>query len=82
MGEPPPVDPRYTVLDMPLYFGEVRLVDETLVRAAAAHGKWINVWTVDDPHEMRQLVAEGVGGIMTDRPDELRRILDGRPNRL
>ncbi|QRK04804.1 glycerophosphodiester phosphodiesterase [Archangium violaceum] len=79
-GEQPPEDPRYTVLDMPLYFGDVRLVDEALLRAADAHGKWINVWTVDDPQEMRQLVTEGVGGIMTDRPDLLRQVLDARQN--
>jgi glycerophosphoryl diester phosphodiesterase len=75
-GEPLPVDPRYTVIDMPVYFGEERLVNESFLRAAAAHGKWVNVWTVDDPDEMRRLVAEGVGGIMTDRPDLLRQILD------
>jgi glycerophosphoryl diester phosphodiesterase len=78
-GEPPPEDPRYTVLDMPLYFGEVRLIDEDFLRTTARHGKWVNVWTVDDPEEMRRLVSEGVGGIMTDRPDLLRQILDGTP---
>ncbi len=75
-GEAPPVDPRYTVIDMPLYFGEMRLVDEDFLRAAVRHGKWVNVWTVDDPDEMRRLVSLGVGGIMTDRPDLLRQILD------
>ncbi|WP_225412111.1 glycerophosphodiester phosphodiesterase [Stigmatella hybrida] len=75
-GETPPEDPRYTVLDMPLYFGEVRLVDAAFLRTTAAQGKWVNVWTVDDAGEMRRLVAEGVGGIMTDRPDTLRQILD------
>ncbi|MCY1076500.1 glycerophosphodiester phosphodiesterase [Archangium lansingense] len=75
-GEQPPEDPRYTVLDMPLYFGDVRLVDEALLRTVDAQGRWINVWTVDDPEEMRRLVAEGVGGIMTDRPDLLRQVLD------
>ncbi|EAU65084.1 glycerophosphodiester phosphodiesterase [Stigmatella aurantiaca DW4/3-1] len=75
-GEPPPEDSRYTVLDMPLYFGEVRLVDEAFLRTVASQGKWVNVWTVDDAQEMRRLVSEGVGGIMTDRPDTLRQILD------
>jgi glycerophosphoryl diester phosphodiesterase len=78
-GEAPPVDPRYTVLDMPLYFGEIRLVDEDFLRTTERHGKWVNVWTVDDPEEMRRLVSERVGGIMTDRPDLLRRILDQSP---
>jgi glycerophosphoryl diester phosphodiesterase len=81
-GEQPPEDPRYTVLDLPLYFGEVRLVDEALLRTVDTFGRWLNVWTVDDPEEMRRLVAEGVGGIMTDRPDLLRRVLDERPNPL
>jgi glycerophosphoryl diester phosphodiesterase len=78
-GEPPPEEPRYTVIDMPLYFGEVRLVDADFLQAAARHGKWVNVWTVDEPEEMRRLVSEGVGGIMTDRPDLLRQILDASP---
>jgi glycerophosphoryl diester phosphodiesterase len=75
-GEAPPEEARYTVLDMPLYFGDVRLVDDTLLRAAASHGKWINVWTVDDAEEMRRLLAEGIGGVMTDRPDLLRQVMD------
>ncbi|MCK8496325.1 MULTISPECIES: glycerophosphodiester phosphodiesterase [Myxococcus] len=75
-GEPPPEDPRYTVLDMPLYFGEVRLVDAQFLRECAERGKWVNVWTVDDAAEMTRLIEEGVGGIMTDRPDLLRQRMD------
>ncbi|MCP3097768.1 glycerophosphodiester phosphodiesterase [Myxococcus sp. K15C18031901] len=75
-GEPPPEDDRFQVLDMPLYFGEVRLVDADFLRACAARDKWVNVWTVDDPAEMDQLLAEGVGGVMTDRPDLLRQRMD------
>lgn len=75
-GGTPPEDSPYSVLDMPLYFGDVRLVDGALLGAAAAHGKWINVWTVDDADEMRRLLDEGIGGIMTDRPDLLRQVMD------
>ena len=76
-GEAPPLDERYTVLDMPLQFGDVRLIDAELVRVANQTGRWINVWTIDDPAEMRALIAERVGGIMTDRPDLLRAALNG-----
>jgi glycerophosphoryl diester phosphodiesterase len=70
-----PDDPRYQVLDMPLDYGDVRLIDRELLAAARQIGRWVNVWTVDDAPTMRALVALGVGGIMTDRPDLLRSIL-------
>lgn len=78
-GEPPPEEPRFLVLDMPLEFEGIRLIDEELLKAVRSAVKWVNVWTVDTGEEMRRLVAEGVGGIMTDRPDLLRRVLDGEP---
>ncbi len=77
-GEPPDDDPRYTVLDMPLRWEDVTLFDAELARVAKAYGKWINVWTVDDEADMRQAIADGVGGIMTDRPDLLRAVLNSR----
>jgi glycerophosphoryl diester phosphodiesterase len=75
MGVEPPPEERYLVLDMPLAHEGMVLVDAELVRRAAAHGRWVNVWTVDDPEDMRRLVAGGAGGIMTDRPDLLRAVL-------
>ncbi len=75
-GEAPQDDPRYTVLDMPLFWEGVQLFDAELARVAAAHSKWINVWTVNEEAQMRQAIADGVGGIMTDRPDVLRTVLD------
>jgi glycerophosphoryl diester phosphodiesterase len=35
----------------------------------------VHVWTVDDEAEMRELLALGVDGIVTDRPDLLARVL-------
>jgi glycerophosphoryl diester phosphodiesterase len=74
-GDAPEDDGRYTVLDMPLRYADVTLFDAALAQAAANHGKWVNVWTVDDPNDMRRVIAEGVGGVMTDRPDLLRACL-------
>lgn len=72
-------DAPYQVLDMPLYYEGVRLIDAAFVELAATLGRWVNVWTIDDPEEMRRLIQEGVGGIMTDRPDLLREALDQAP---
>lgn len=77
-GGEPPIDPRYTVLDMPTRYGDWELITPRLIDAARRHGRWINVWTIDDADEMTRLLDLGVGGIMTDRPDVLRAVLDAR----
>lgn len=74
-GAQPPDDPRFQVLDMPLDYGEVRLVDGPFLEATRRLGRWVNVWTIDDPATMRALTDIEVGGIMTDRPDLLRDVL-------
>lgn len=75
MGEAITDDDRYTVLDMPLYFEGMRLIDDSFLQLCGERGKFVNVWTIDDETEMRRLVKEGVDGIMTDRPDTLRKVL-------
>lgn len=45
-----------------------------LVRRA---GYQVNVWTVNDPEQMRHWVDLGADGIITDKPDVLRSLLSG-----
>lgn len=52
------------------------VVDVALVQAARDHGLAVNVWTVDDPDRMAELVAFGVDGICTNVPDVARKVLD------
>jgi len=49
----------------------------TKEKIALAHqlGLIVNVWTVNDARTMRQLIAMGVDGIITDYPDRLRSVL-------
>ena len=54
------------------------IVDERFLRAAHRRGMPVHVWTVDDPNEMRRLLDLGVDGIMTDRPAELKSVLEER----
>ena len=56
-------------LQVPEKQGRLRIVSPRLVRAAHRHGVEVHVWTVNDPDEMRRLVALGVDGIVTDRAD-------------
>lgn len=54
------------------------VVDEDFVRVAKRKGKKIFVWTVNYPAEMKELIALGVDGIITDVPDLLKEVLDQR----
>jgi glycerophosphoryl diester phosphodiesterase len=64
----------------PLFPHEARHPEHTMVDArymAWAHrrGYRVNVWTVDDPEEMRRLIGLGVSAIITNVPDVLREVL-------
>ena len=52
------------------------LVDVNFVNRAHAAGLLVNVWTVDDPQRMAQLIEMGVDGICTNVPDVARRVID------
>jgi len=55
---------------------EAPLVDEAFVEAAHAAGLAVYVFTVDDPADMRRLLAIGVDGLFTNFPDRMRQIVD------
>lgn len=53
-------------------------VTADLVRRAHREGYAVNTWTVNELPEMQRLIALGVDGIITDRPDVLASFLQGR----
>lgn len=57
---------------------ERTLVDRPLADALHRAGMQLMVWTVDDPVEIAQLLALGVDGICTNRPEIGRRAVDAR----
>ncbi len=65
----------YDLADLPHRLGVMTVVDAKVVGYFHAHGIPVHVWTVDDEQEMRDLLAIGVDGIVTDRPDVLARVL-------
>jgi glycerophosphoryl diester phosphodiesterase len=66
----------YDLADLPHRLGVMTVVDAKVVEYFHRHGMPVHVWTVDDEREMRELLAIGVDGIVTDRPDVLARVLD------
>ena len=67
-----------SALQLPTQMRGLRVVDEKLIETAHAKGLQVHVWTVNDSHEMGQLLDMGVDGIVTDRPDLLKEVLMGR----
>jgi glycerophosphoryl diester phosphodiesterase len=61
----------YDALQVPVSAGLLTVIDRRFVRAAHARGLHVHAWTIDEPSEMERVLALGVDGIMSDRPDRL-----------
>ena len=64
-------------LQVPERQGRLRIVTPRLIAAAHRHDVEVHVWTVNDPADMRRLVAMGVDGLVTDRADLALDVLHG-----
>ncbi len=67
--------PAYDALQVPETHKGIRIVSRTLIEAAHRTGLAVHVWTVDRREDMERLLALGVDGLMTDRPDILAQVL-------
>lgn len=67
--------PAYDALQVPDTYGAIRIISRTSVEAAHRIGIDVHVWTVDERAHMQALLALGVDGLMTDRPDVLADVL-------
>ncbi len=56
-------------LQIPERKGRIRVLSPRLLDAAHRHGVEVHIWTVNDAHDMRRLIALGVDGIVTDHTD-------------
>jgi glycerophosphoryl diester phosphodiesterase len=74
--------PLYQVFAVPRKQPEtgVTVIDDggDIVRDAHVQGLAVHAWTINDPAEMANLLDLGVDGIITDRPTELRAVIDSR----
>jgi glycerophosphoryl diester phosphodiesterase len=51
---------------------DIRLMSRALVERAHQEGLQVNVWTVDQPKDMRKLTAWGADGLFTNYPERIK----------
>jgi len=69
----------FQALQVPKRFKDtLPVVTRRFTEEAHEAGLRVDVWTIDEPDEMREMLAAGVDGIMTDRPDRLTDVLASR----
>jgi glycerophosphoryl diester phosphodiesterase len=70
--------PAYEALQVPTEHRGTALVTPRFVEAAHSRGVRVDVWTINEPGEMSRLLDLGADVIMTDRPEKLAGVLEGR----
>lgn len=68
----------FDCLQVPESVGRLPVVTSGLLQAAHRVGLKVHVWTVDDPDDMNRLLDLGVDGLITDRADILKSVLQQR----
>jgi glycerophosphoryl diester phosphodiesterase len=69
--------PASEAYQVPVRQGSLTITTQRFIDGAHARNVDVHVWTIDEEAEMRRLLAMGVDGIITDRPDRLVRVLGG-----
>ncbi len=75
LGAPPAVA---DALQVPRWYWGLPVVTRRTVAAAHRAGMQVHVWTVNEPDVMGELLDWGVDGLITDRPDLLKAVLESR----
>jgi glycerophosphoryl diester phosphodiesterase len=70
--------PFADALQVPVTYGPLPVLGARRVAAYHRAGSQVHVWTVNEEPVMERLLDDGVDGIITDRPDLLRAVLERR----
>jgi glycerophosphoryl diester phosphodiesterase len=70
--------PAYDALQVPVEYEGITLATPRFVEAAHSRGVRVDVWTINEPGEMRRLLDLGADVLMTDHPETLTDVVEGR----
>ncbi|MDW3651973.1 MAG: glycerophosphodiester phosphodiesterase [Bacteroidia bacterium] len=67
--------PKATVVAIPSQNSGINLASRRLINSAHRRNMAVHYWTIDDPAEMKKLISLGADGLITDRPDLMKKVL-------
>ncbi len=67
--------PNFFSLQVPEESSGITVMTPSFVKAAHERNLAVEPWTINDPETMKKLIAWGVDGIITDRPDIMLEVL-------
>lgn len=59
---------KYNCFQLPIYYGEKRIIDRKFIDWAHKKDLSVHVWTINNEKEMKELIELNVDGIFTDNP--------------
>ena len=74
-------NPEFEALQVTEFKGPLTVVNERFVDKSQGRGIAVQVWTIDKEQDMERLTDLGVQGLITRRPDRLKRVLEARGRR-
>ncbi len=73
-----PEDVDVFTADVDLLSVNIRTVNSEFMKKAKENGKEVAVWTVNKPEDMKRMIGLGVDQIITNYPDVLNKVLEGK----
>lgn len=73
-----PLRIKGNMAQVPLIYKGIPVIRKEFVESAHRSDVEVHVWTIDDAEQMQGLLGIGVDGLVTDRPDTLRQVLQER----
>lgn len=71
---------KHTVIQVPMEVNGFRLDEQRLVNAVHNKNMKIHYWTVNEPDKIKRLLELKVDGIITDRPDIVKQVINETNN--
>jgi glycerophosphoryl diester phosphodiesterase len=62
-------------IQVPVFYGGYKILSPSLIDLAHSLNMRVDVWTVNSPEVMKEVISMGVDGVITDYPDRLISIL-------